>query len=167
MFLDSSHSDQSRLFSLACPLWILLSFVPLFPVAPFPLFLPCLFLLFHTHIHILTHTHSLLLCSSPCILLLAVCSDLRALQGFTNLHTLVLDSNQLTSHVAFPQLPHLETLWINDNKISNLSLFVVTLSSMFPNLKFLSMMKNEAAPSYFNGGSLQDYQEYRLAVDTV
>ena len=31
----------------------------------------------------------------------------------------------------------------------------------FPNLKYLSMMKNEAAPSYFNGGSKKDYQDYR------
>ena len=92
-------------------------------------------------------------------------SDLRSLQGFTYLHTLFLDCNQLTSHLAFPCLPNLETLWVNENKISNLSLFVETLSSMFSNLRFLSMMKNEAAPSYFNGGSLQDYHEYRFAMN--
>ena len=32
----------------------------------------------------------------------------------------------------------------------------------FPNLLCLSMMKNEAAPSFFNGGSKKDYDDYRF-----
>lgn len=33
-----------------------------------------------------------------------------------------------------------------------------------PNLTYLSMMNNKAAPSYFNGGSLVEYNDYRLYV---
>ena len=42
------------------------------------------------------------------------------------------------------------------------SLYTVgNITSNFPNIKYLSMMKNAAAPSYFNGGSKQEYQDYR------
>ena len=77
------------------------------------------------------------------------------------MHTLILDSNLLTSHTVFPPLPRLEILWVNDNKITNLALFIEGISSIYPNLKYLSMMKNDAAPSYFNGGTKTDYEEYR------
>ncbi|KAL5469354.1 hypothetical protein EMCRGX_G030604 [Ephydatia muelleri] len=91
-------------------------------------------------------------------------SDLRALREFTGLGTLILDRNNITSHVVFPSLPQLEVLWVNHNKIANLALFIQTISSSFPNLKNLSMMDNEAAPSYFNGGSKQEYLDYRAFV---
>ena len=72
-----------------------------------------------------------------------------------------MDRNNITSHIVFPSLPHLEVLWVNHNKIANLVLFIQTISSSFPNLKHLSMMDNEAAPSYFNGGSKHEYLDYR------
>ena len=55
----------------------------------------------------------------------------------------------------------LHTLWINQNKITNLSAFIETVAKCFPNLKYISMMNNEAAPSYFNGGTYQEYKDYR------
>ncbi|TNN46636.1 Protein tilB [Liparis tanakae] len=56
------------------------------------------------------------------------------------------------------------TLCVNKNRISNLPLFVEEIRRKFPNLKILSMMNNEAAPSYFNGGSLTQYEDYRQYV---
>lgn len=88
-------------------------------------------------------------------------SELHSLKCFTKLKTLVMDDNYITSHTTLPPLPLLDTLWVNQNRISNLALFIEAISSTYPNLRFLSMMKNDAAPSYFNNGSKQDYNEYR------
>lgn len=54
-------------------------------------------------------------------------------------------------------MPSLETLWVNHNKIENLSIFIENLVQSCPNLVYLSMINNKAAPSYFNGGSLAEY----------
>ncbi|KAG5845642.1 hypothetical protein ANANG_G00141450 [Anguilla anguilla] len=80
------------------------------------------------------------------------------------LSTLILDSNNYNSHVKFPYMPSITTVWINKNKISNLPIFVEEISRKFPNIKILSMMNNEAAPSYFNGGTLTQYIDYRQYV---
>ena len=87
--------------------------------------------------------------------------DLRFLRGLDTLTTLNLDSNRLDSHARFPSLPNLRVLWVNRNEISNLSLFVENLAVSCPCLSHLSMMNNTAAPSYFNGGSRQEYNDYR------
>ncbi|XP_071951335.1 leucine-rich melanocyte differentiation-associated protein-like [Antedon mediterranea] len=91
-------------------------------------------------------------------------SDLRSLEEFKNLHTLILDNNEISSHVAFPDLPNITTLWLNRNKISNLSVIVDKLQMRFPKLEYLSLMNNPAAPSYFNGGTYQQFQDYRQYV---
>ena len=39
--------------------------------------------------------------------------------------------------------------------------FISTLSKNCPKIKILSMMNNEAAPSYFNGGTYEQYMDYR------
>ncbi|XP_056156216.1 uncharacterized protein LOC130130533 [Lampris incognitus] len=80
------------------------------------------------------------------------------------LSTLILDCNNYTSHVKFPYMPSVTTVFINKNKINNLPLFVEEIRQKFPNIKILSMMNNEAAPSYFNGGSLTQYTDYRQYV---
>ncbi|CAB1351711.1 unnamed protein product [Coregonus sp. 'balchen'] len=80
------------------------------------------------------------------------------------LSTLILDCNSYSSHVKFPYMPSVTTVWINKNKISNLPIFVEEIRCKFPNIKILSMMNNEAAPSYFNGGSLPQYIDYRQYV---
>ncbi|XP_075999815.1 leucine-rich melanocyte differentiation-associated protein [Genypterus blacodes] len=77
------------------------------------------------------------------------------------LSTLILDCNNYNSHVKFPYMPSVTTLYINKNKINNLPVFVEEIHQKFPNIKILSMMNNEAAPSYFNGGSLTQYKDYR------
>lgn len=80
------------------------------------------------------------------------------------LSTLILDCNHYSSHVKFPYMPRITTVWINKNKISNLPIFLEEIRRKFPNIKILSMMNNEAAPSYFNGGSLTQYLDYRQYV---
>eukprot|EP01113_Clastostelium_recurvatum_P002098 TRINITY_DN10877_c0_g2_i2.p1 TRINITY_DN10877_c0_g2~~TRINITY_DN10877_c0_g2_i2.p1 ORF type:complete len:212 (-),score=63.38 TRINITY_DN10877_c0_g2_i2:26-661(-) len=56
------------------------------------------------------------------------------------------------------------TLWVNNNKIENLTIFIDKLVDNTPNLKFLSMLRNEACPNFFNGHSLRDYNDYRYYV---
>ena len=88
-------------------------------------------------------------------------SDLTPLRDFVKLETLVLDGNKLTSHSKIPRLPALKTLWVNKNRIGNLSIFIDQLVEAVPNLRYLSMMNNDACPNFFNGGSLKQYQDYR------
>ncbi|CAF0722457.1 unnamed protein product [Didymodactylos carnosus] len=90
--------------------------------------------------------------------------DLRFLFDLPNLKTLILDKNGITSNVKLPYMDHLHTLWINHNQIKNLSVFIQTLSFSTPSLKYLSMMNNPAAPSFFNGGSYAQYIDYRYYV---
>lgn len=90
--------------------------------------------------------------------------DFHFLQDIPYLETLVLDYNDLTSHVKFYNLPRLHTLWVNHNNITNLGVFITMLRKSCPRLKILSMMDNDAAPSYFNGGTFAQYQDYRLYV---
>ncbi|XP_070786363.1 leucine-rich melanocyte differentiation-associated protein [Enoplosus armatus] len=80
------------------------------------------------------------------------------------LSTLILDCNNYTSHIKFPYMASVTTVCINKNKINNLPVFVEEIRRKFPNIKILSMMNNEAAPSYFNGGSLTQYKDYRQYV---
>lgn len=91
-------------------------------------------------------------------------TDLKWLIDYPHLGTLVLDHNNISSHVKMPDLPQLHTLWLNQNKINNLTVFMATLAKNCPNLRILSMMNNEAAPSYFNNGSYPQYVDYRYYV---
>ena len=88
-------------------------------------------------------------------------SDLKSLHGFTKLTTLIVDHNILSARSTFPPLKSLKILWVNHNQITNLSLFIETLLKSYPNLTYLSMINNEAAPSYFNGGTYNSYKDYR------
>ena len=90
--------------------------------------------------------------------------ELHSLEKFRNLHTAILDSNAIASNTVFPRLPNLKLISLNDNKIDNLTLFISRLCEDVPGLRFLSMMKNDAAPSYFNGGTKQENQDYRYFV---
>lgn len=91
-------------------------------------------------------------------------SDLKSLCGFTKLNTVILDHNSISARSTFPQLDTVEILWVNHNQITNLSLFIEKISQSYPNLKYLSMINNKAAPSYFNGGTYSTYTDYRYVV---
>ena len=84
--------------------------------------------------------------------------------GLSEMTSLILDNNKLTSHAVFPPLTKLQILWVNKNNISNLSVFMESVATNFPELKQLCMMNNPAAPSYFNGGSKQEYLDYRYTL---
>lgn len=83
---------------------------------------------------------------------------------FSNLGTLVLDDNQITAHTKFPKLPKLYYLWVNKNKIDNLSIFIDKLVFACPELRHLSLLGNDACPNYMNGGTPKQYRDYRLYV---
>ena len=52
---------------------------------------------------------------------LFICRDFRFLFDVPRLETLILDRNNLDSHVKFPTLTELTTLSVNHNAIGNLS----------------------------------------------
>jgi len=86
------------------------------------------------------------------------------LQNFKTLNSLVLDNNELDSSQNFPSIPTLQTLWVNNNKIDDLRTFMDCVVKSFPNLTYLSMLKNPACPNYFTGKDFDDYQRYRYYV---
>eukprot|EP00026_Physarum_polycephalum_P011968 Phypoly_transcript_12221.p1 GENE.Phypoly_transcript_12221~~Phypoly_transcript_12221.p1 ORF type:complete len:260 (+),score=49.22 Phypoly_transcript_12221:140-919(+) len=90
--------------------------------------------------------------------------ELGFLKSFPKLETLVLDNNEINSHTKFPKMDKLHTLWVNSNQISNLIIFIDKLVDNTPNLRFLSMLKNEACPNYFTGKTLKEYTDYRYYV---
>jgi len=53
---------------------------------------------------------------------------------------------------------------VNNNNITNLTIFIDKLVESTPSLKFLSILKNEACPNFFNGHSLKEYNDYRRYV---
>eukprot|EP00770_Monocercomonoides_exilis_P000698 MONOS_689.1-p1 / transcript=MONOS_689.1 / gene=MONOS_689 / organism=Monocercomonoides_exilis_PA203 / gene_product=leucine-rich repeat-containing protein C10orf11 / transcript_product=leucine-rich repeat-containing protein C10orf11 / location=Mono_scaffold00011:192540-193487(+) / protein_length=241 / sequence_SO=supercontig / SO=protein_coding / is_pseudo=false len=83
---------------------------------------------------------------------------------FVGLKSLILDNNELTDESEFPDLPKLETLWMNNNKIANIKLLLDRLRHCTPNLKYLSLLKNPACPNRLMGKDDDDYQRYRLYV---
>eukprot|EP01133_Synstelium_polycarpum_P017351 gene17351-20701_t len=53
---------------------------------------------------------------------------------------------------------------LENNQIQNLIIFIDRIVDAMPNLRTLSMLKNEACPNFFNGHSLREYKDYRLYV---
>lgn len=81
---------------------------------------------------------------------------------FERLQTLILDHNCINDAVVFPFCNTLHTLWINFNEIESLNPFADGLAKSFPQLAYLSMMGNPAAPSFLNEGKFHDYIICRL-----
>ena len=90
--------------------------------------------------------------------------NLDKLEGYDNLHTLILDSNKFNSHATLPKMFSVTYLSMIDNRVANLSLFIDKIADKFPNLRYLNLLKNPAAPNYFNEGSADEYKDYRLYV---
>lgn len=87
--------------------------------------------------------------------------NLQFLAEFENLTSLNLDHNEIDDHTVFPHMPKLQLLWLNHNNIGELYPFVKNLYESVPNLRYLCLMGNKAAPSYLNGGTFYDYLQYR------
>jgi Leucine-rich repeat (LRR) protein len=87
--------------------------------------------------------------------------NVEALDVFPSLKILMLDHNNLTSLTSFPNLPRLETLSLSYNGIRDLDSFLVQLTSKFPNLKNLNVMKNPMNPMF---ESETKYSDFRATV---
>lgn len=74
--------------------------------------------------------------STPSSLLHSVPHWNPALLGqLQKLSTLILDGNHYTSHIKFPYMPSVTTLYINKNKLNNLPVFVEEIRRKLPNIK--------------------------------
>jgi Leucine-rich repeat (LRR) protein len=83
------------------------------------------------------------------------------LQDLHSLKSLVADNNILFSTSPLPRLPQLTTLTVNANRILDLRSFIANVADCFPNLSYLSMLKNPADP-YFKGS--HHYFNFRVYV---
>ncbi|XP_012260584.1 leucine-rich melanocyte differentiation-associated protein-like isoform X2 [Athalia rosae] len=90
--------------------------------------------------------------------------NLQFLAEFDNMTSLNLDHNEIDPFTIFPPMPKLQLLWLNHNKIDDLYPFIKNLYTSLPNLRYLCLMGNPAAPSYLNGGSFYEYLQSRLFV---
>ncbi len=84
--------------------------------------------------------------------------NVEALDVFPSLKILMLDHNNLTSLTSFPNLPRLETLSLSYNGIRDLDSFLVQLTSKFPNLKNLNVMKNPMNPMFESESKYSDFR---------
>jgi len=90
---------------------------------------------------------------------------LNNLERFTQLHSLVLDNNNLSSEDTFPKIDGLKTLSLNNNKINDLKKFLEGVRERYPKLNYLSMLKNPACTNELvTGRDDDDYQRYRYYV---
>ncbi|XP_059802530.1 leucine-rich melanocyte differentiation-associated protein isoform X3 [Hypanus sabinus] len=95
-----------------------------------------------------------------------MCRSLEGLEEFVCLEELILDNNLLRSDLQLPRLPHLHTLMINKNQISELDSLLDHLAEVVPLLKYLSLLGNEACPNELVSldNDENDYQRYRYFV---
>jgi len=91
-------------------------------------------------------------------------TDLDFLMEFYQLHTLIVDNNQISGHSKFPYLPKLAALYINCNLImeSELELFLSSVRISCPNLQYLSLLGNEACPCFSK--QPHRYYNYRIFI---
>eukprot|EP01006_Ploeotia_vitrea_P034104 TRINITY_DN65703_c4_g14_i1.p1 TRINITY_DN65703_c4_g14~~TRINITY_DN65703_c4_g14_i1.p1 ORF type:complete len:256 (+),score=121.86 TRINITY_DN65703_c4_g14_i1:48-770(+) len=90
-----------------------------------------------------------------------------ALRHMEKLRCLILDKNSIEdlASINFPVMPTVDTLWLNDNELGDLNATMDVISTKFPNLTYLSMLKNPACPNmYFSDGEAEAYQRYRYYV---
>jgi len=90
--------------------------------------------------------------------------DLSVLRSFPAIEVLVVDGNNITSHLKLAHLPKLHTLWMNNNKVDNTTVLLDHLVQVTPNLEEFSLLKNPACLNYFTGGSPKEYRDFRLYV---
>ncbi|XP_064001575.1 leucine-rich melanocyte differentiation-associated protein isoform X1 [Pogoniulus pusillus] len=94
---------------------------------------------------------------------------LRSLEGlktFSYLEELILDNNLLGNDLLLPRLPHLHTLTLNKNQISELESLLDHLAEVVPSLQYLSLLGNMACPNELvcKENDEDDYQRYRYFV---
>jgi len=87
------------------------------------------------------------------------------LSMFTSLETLVLDKNNLKSIKGLPKIETLKTLWLNNNQIDNFDMLLFQVKQLFPNLEYLSLLRNPINPAvYFGTENEKPYQRFRRRI---
>ncbi|XP_029465378.1 leucine-rich melanocyte differentiation-associated protein [Rhinatrema bivittatum] len=92
--------------------------------------------------------------------------SLEGLKEFSSLEELILDNNLLGNDLLLPKLPHLHTLTLNKNQITELESLLDHLAEVLPSLEYLSLLGNQACPNELVSMDKDedDYQRYRYFV---
>uniref|UniRef100_A0A8C3E1V0 Leucine rich melanocyte differentiation associated n=1 Tax=Corvus moneduloides TaxID=1196302 RepID=A0A8C3E1V0_CORMO len=92
--------------------------------------------------------------------------SLEGLKTFSYLEELILDNNLLGNDLLLPRLPHLHTLTLNKNQITELDSLLDHLAEVVPSLQYLSLLGNIACPNELvcKEKDEDDYQRYRYFV---
>lgn len=72
---------------------------------------------------------------------------------FTQLQTLVLDDNELTTIASLPPLPSLRALSLNNNELTDLHNTIIAIQSRCSKLTFLSLLGNPCCPCELRSSS--------------
>ncbi|XP_077202082.1 leucine-rich melanocyte differentiation-associated protein isoform X2 [Paroedura picta] len=101
--------------------------------------------------------------TSPCTM---AERSLEGLEAFCGLEELILDNNLLGNDLRLPRLPHLHTLMLNKNQITELEGLLDHLAEETPSLEYLSLLGNTACPNELSSKDKDegDYQRYRYFV---
>jgi len=95
-------------------------------------------------------------------------NQIRSGTGFatlTSLKELILDRNGIENFAGWPVLSSVNTLWLNNNKIKDIAACLDSVVKSFPNVTYISMLKNPSCPDlYFSDGEAEAYQRYRYYV---
>uniref|UniRef100_A0A8C6I834 Leucine-rich melanocyte differentiation-associated protein n=1 Tax=Mus spicilegus TaxID=10103 RepID=A0A8C6I834_MUSSI len=92
--------------------------------------------------------------------------SLEGLSAFRSLEELILDNNLLGDDLVLPGLPHLHTLTLNKNQITDLEYLLDHLAEVTPSLEYLSLLGNVACPNELVNleKDEEDYKRYRCFV---
>ncbi|CAO2590651.1 Leucine-rich melanocyte differentiation-associated protein, partial [Lemmus lemmus] len=92
--------------------------------------------------------------------------SLEGLSAFRSLEELILDNNLLGDDLVLPRLPHLHTLTLNKNQITDLEHLLDHLVKATPALEYLSLLGNVACPNELVSleKDEEDYKRYRCFV---
>jgi len=92
------------------------------------------------------------------------------MEKFEYLETLVLDKNGLRDLSWMCPIATLRTLYVNNNNVTDLPAFIDQVKELFPNLEYLSMMRNPCCPCFWNivenekEDEQAEYRRHRLYV---
>ncbi|KAJ6637864.1 Leucine-rich melanocyte differentiation-associated protein, partial [Pseudolycoriella hygida] len=90
-------------------------------------------------------------------------TSLDGLEFFSRLDELILDNNQLGDNIRIPKTRSITTLSLNNNKITNLNILLIKLSTFLPNLEYLSLLENPVCPNELLT-SKAEHENYRYFV---
>jgi hypothetical protein len=91
-------------------------------------------------------------------------TDLKGLDKFRNLETLILDNNKVSSLEFLPDLPRLNTLWLNKNELMDIEAVLSAVSKQCPRLTYLSLLGNPCCANELNGNAFAEYTRLRLYI---